>query len=43
MEDQFFTQYLEYDVEEKALIFDDLMSYAMRLNDFNTGTQLNLD
>ena len=32
---------LEYDVEEKALIFDDVMSYAMRLNDFNTGTQLN--
>ena len=37
-----FYPYLEYDAEEKALIFDDLMSYAMRLNDFNTGTQLNL-
>ena len=37
-----FYPYLEYDAEEKALIFDDVMSYAMRLNDFNTGTQLNL-
>ena len=37
-----FYPYLEYDAEEKALIFDDVMSYAMRVNDFNTGTQLNL-
>ena len=32
----------EYDSESKVRIFNDLMSYAMRKNDFNTGTQLNL-
>ena len=32
----------EYDSESKVRIFNDLMSYAMRRNDFNTGTQLNL-
>ena len=33
---------LSYDSESKARIFNDLMSYAMRKNDYNTGTQLNL-
>ena len=28
--------------ESKVRIFNDLMSYAMRKNDYNTGTQLNL-
>ena len=32
----------EYDSESKIRIFNDLMSYAMRKNDCNTGTQLNL-
>ncbi|XP_068735763.1 uncharacterized protein [Montipora capricornis] len=32
----------EYDSESKVRIFNDLMSYAMRKNDYNTGTQLNL-
>lgn len=32
----------EYDSESKVRIFNDLMSYAMRKNDFNSGTQLNL-
>ena len=31
----------EYDSESKIRIFIDLMSYAMRKNDCNTGTQLN--
>lgn len=31
----------EYDTESKVRIFNDLMSYAKRKNDFNTGTQLN--
>ena len=31
----------EYDSESKARIFNDVMSYAMRKNDYNTGTQLN--
>ena len=31
----------EYDSESKIRIFNDLMSYAMRKNDYNTGTQLN--
>ena len=30
----------EYDSESKVRIFNDLMSYAMRKNDYNTGTQL---
>ena len=29
----------EYDGDSKIRIFDDLMSYAFRKNDFNTGTQ----
>ena len=33
---------LEYDADSKVRIFNDLMSYAYRKNDFNTGTQLNL-
>ena len=32
----------EYDSESKVRIFNDLMAYAMRKNDYNTGTQLNL-
>ena len=31
----------EYDTDNKVRIFNDLMSYAMRRNDYNTGTQLN--
>ena len=31
----------EYDSESKTRIFNDVMSYAMRKNDYNTGTQLN--
>ena len=32
----------EYDSESKVRIFNDLMTYAQRRNDYNTGTQLNL-
>ena len=32
----------EYDSQSKVRIFNDLMAYAMRKNDYNTGTQLNL-
>lgn len=32
----------EYDTESKVRIFNDLMAYAMRKNDYNTGTQFNL-
>lgn len=32
----------QYDSESKVRIFDDLMAYAMRKNDYNSGTQLNL-
>jgi len=31
----------EYDTESKTRIFNDFMSYAMRKNDYKTGTQLN--
>ena len=31
-----------YDSDHKVRIFNDLMSYAMRRTDYNTGTQLNL-
>ena len=31
----------EYDSDSKTRIFNDVMSYAMRKNDYNTGTQLN--
>ena len=31
----------EYDSESKVRIFNDVMAYAMRRNDYNTGTQLN--
>ena len=30
----------EYDSESKVRIFNDVMAYAMRKNDYNTGTQL---
>ena len=33
---------LEYDGDSKIRIFNDLMSYRFRKNDYNTGTQLNL-
>ena len=33
---------LEYDSDSKIRIFNDLMSYSFRKNDYNTGTQLNL-
>ena len=33
---------LEYDGDNKIRIFNDLMSYAFRKNDYNTGTQLNV-
>ena len=33
---------LEYDSDSKVRIFNDLMPYAMRKNDYNSGTQLNL-
>ena len=32
----------EYDSESKVRIFNDLMSYGMRKNNYNSGTQLNL-
>ena len=32
----------EYDSESQVRIFNDLMTYAHRKNDYNTGTQLNL-
>ena len=32
----------ENDSDSKVRIFNDLMAYAMRKNDYNTGTQLNL-
>ena len=32
---------MEYDADSKKIIFDDLMSYAFRNNDMNSGTQLN--
>ena len=32
----------EYDSESKVRIFNDVMAYAMRKNDYNTGTQLNI-
>ena len=33
---------LEYDSDSKIRIFNDLMSYAFRKNDYNSGTQLNV-
>ena len=33
---------LEYDSDSKVRIFNDLMSHAMRKNDYDSGTQLNL-
>ena len=42
MEIVFFFSELEYDSVSKVRIFNDLMSYAMRKNDYNSGTQLNL-
>ena len=33
---------LEYDGDSKTRIYNDLMSYAFRKNDYNTGTQLDI-
>ena len=33
---------LEYDSDSKIRIFNDLMSYSFRKNDYNSGTQLNI-
>ena len=33
---------LEYDSDSKVHNFKDLMAYAIRKNDYNSGTQLNL-
>ena len=33
---------LEYDTDSKVRIFNDLISFAFRKNDMNTGTQLNI-
>ena len=33
---------VEYDSDSKVRIFNDLMAYSYKRNDFNTGTQLNL-
>ena len=32
----------EYDSESKVRIYNDLMSYGMRKNNYNSGTQLNI-
>ena len=32
----------EYDSESKVRIFNDLMSYSMKKNDYNSGTQVNI-
>ena len=40
--DSTFYPELEYDADSKVRIFNDLMSYAYRKNDLNTGTQLNI-
>ena len=42
MKMEFFYPETEYDGESKIRIYNDLMSYAMRKNDYNTGTQLNI-
>ena len=43
MEMMFFSSELEYDSDHsKVRIFNDLMAYAIRKNDYNSGTQLNL-
>ena len=33
---------LEYDSDSKSRIYNDLMAYSFRKNDYNTGTQINL-
>ena len=33
---------LQYESDSKVRIFNDLMAYAMRKNDYSSGTQLNL-
>ena len=42
MEMGFFYPELEYESDSKVRIFNDLMAYAMRRNDYNSGTQLSL-
>ena len=34
---------LEYDTETKTRLYNDLLEYSYRKNDFNTGVQLNID
>ena len=38
----FFYPETEYDSESKVRIYNDLMSYGMRKNNYNSGTQLNI-
>ena len=39
---EFFNPETECASSSKVTIFNDLMSYAIRKNDYNTGTQLNI-
>ena len=41
MEMEFFILKQSNDSESKVRIFNDVMAYAMRKNDYNTGTQPN--
>ena len=34
---------LDYDVESKSRIFSDVMNYSWKKNDYNTGTQVNVE
>ena len=34
---------LEYDSESMSRIFSDIMNYSWKKNDYNTGTQLNIE
>ena len=38
----YFTPELEYDCDFKPRLYNDVQGYAFRTNDYNTGTQLNL-
>ena len=38
----YFTPELEYDCDFKPRLYNDIQEYAFRTNDYNTGTQLNL-
>lgn len=39
----FLLRELEYDCDFKPRLYNDILEYAYRRNDFNTGTQLNLE